>query len=278
MPCSLRIIASDDLFSSRQLENAPPRCHGTSCPAVPGLAYLCVPECHLLPSTTQHFLQKHLLPHKRLGKRFVQRQYDSDVNHREEQESPRNHHERQENPIYGNINTDRRGSAEDCYEMMTLQRTRESTKPSESDLNYASLNLKMAKKRKKHRHTQGQAQGRNKHQDQKPDHGTPPVNSFLELDADVDAHLPPRDISTMISYNSIYLNSQQIAQEAVELERERTMNMGMDILGWEGINQCDDDEGRRWEEGQHSEERKDDGSDGNACVLHIEAETSADAE
>ncbi|KAF7206517.1 uncharacterized protein [Nothobranchius furzeri] len=208
----------------------------------------------------------------------VQRQYDSDVNHREEQESPRNHHERQENPIYGNINTDRRGSAEDCYEMMTLQRTRESTKPSESDLNYASLNLKMAKKRKKHRHTQGQAQGRNKHQDQKPDHGTPPVNSFLELDADVDAHLPPRDISTMISYNSIYLNSQQIAQEAVELERERTMNMGMDILGWEGINQCDDDEGRRWEEGQHSEERKDDGSDGNACVLHIEAETSADAE
>lgn len=74
---------------------------------------------------------------------------------------------------------------------------------------------------------------------------TPHIGSFLDMDADMDTHLPSRDNSTMVSHSSIYLNSQQIAQEAEEMqrekERERSINMEMDgceedsgIKGWEG--------------------------------------------
>ncbi|MEQ2195404.1 hypothetical protein XENOCAPTIV_012224 [Xenoophorus captivus] len=54
----------------------------------------------------------------------IEGQYFYDVSHQEQQENPRNHHEQQENPIYGNISTERRGSSEDCYEMMSKHRTR----------------------------------------------------------------------------------------------------------------------------------------------------------
>lgn len=45
---------------------------------------------------------------------------------------------------------------------------------------------------------------------------------FLEVNNDVDAQLPGRDTGTMVSHSSIYLNSQQIAQEAEDMERERS--------------------------------------------------------
>ncbi|XP_076607397.1 uncharacterized protein LOC143333262 [Chaetodon auriga] len=173
--------------------------------------------------------------------------YFHNLNHDEQQENPLNHHEQQENPIYGNISTDRRGSIEVCYEMMTVQHARDRMKSLEPDLNYASLDLKVANKhKKKHRHQQGLAQGRNKLQDQLPAHLTPPVNAFLEVEADMDAQLPSRDTSTMVSHSSIYLNSQQIAQETEDMERES----------------------REWKGEQESKERKDrlDCSNGSVCT------------
>lgn len=145
------------------------------------------------------------------------------------------------------------------------------TQPSEPDLNYASLDLKIANKRKKKaRHQQGQAQGRNKPQDQVAGHHAP-ANTFLEVDAEVDAHLPPRDTSTMVSHSSIYLNSQQIAQEAEEMERERSVNVERENMGWESIRRRDDIESREWKRDQESEERG--GSNGNVCTQISETET-----
>ncbi|XP_069002441.1 uncharacterized protein [Embiotoca jacksoni] len=201
--------------------------------------------------------------------------YFHDLNHGEQQENPRNHHEQQENPIYGNISTDR-GSTEDCYETMTMQRRKNCLKPLDPDLNYASLDLKIAgKRKKKHRHQQGQTQGRNQHQDQLPVHLTPPVNTFLEVDADTDASLPSRDTSTMVSHSSIYLNSQQIAQEAEEIEREKCINMERENVGWDGIRRREDVGSREWRGDVESEERKvkQDGSNGNVCTQLSEAET-----
>ncbi|XP_017273515.1 uncharacterized protein LOC108236946 [Kryptolebias marmoratus] len=207
----------------------------------------------------------------------VERQYVCDVNHREEQENPHNHHERQENPIYGNISTDRRDSSEGCYEMMSLQRPRDCMKPLEPDLNYASLDLKLAKKRKKQRHLQSQVKGQNKQQDQLLDVLTPSGNTFFEVDADVDALLPPRDDSNMVSHSSIYLNSQQIAQEAKEMEREWSANKEEEGAGWDNAQECEEGGSREWDEDQECEERKDnheDRSNGNACVQQSEAETT----
>ncbi|KAF3705863.1 hypothetical protein EXN66_Car021554 [Channa argus] len=183
-------------------------------------------------------------------------QYFHDLNHHENQENPHNH-EQQENPIYGNITIDRRVSSEICYEMMTKQQTRGPMKPSHRDLNYASLDLKVAKKRRKHHYQQSQAQGNNNCQDQLPAHSTISIHDFLEVDEDMDAHLPPRDTSTMVSHSSIYLNSQQIAQEAEEMER-----------GWEGIRRQESGGSIEWEARQESEEREDTQSDGNrtACA------------
>ncbi|KAM4546151.1 uncharacterized protein PAE49_018544 [Odontesthes bonariensis] len=180
--------------------------------------------------------------------------YFNGVSHQEQQENSHNHHEEQENPIYGNITTDRN---EVCYETMTMQRTKDFLKPSEPDLNYASLDLKLAKKRKKkHRHPQGHPQARSKLQEQLPDHLAPAVNTFLEVDVDIDSHLPSKDISTMVSHSSIYLNSQQIAQETEEMEREGGSR------GWEGD--------------QESEERmdEDDVNIGNVCAKLTESETT----
>ncbi|XP_018548136.1 uncharacterized protein LOC108894057 [Lates calcarifer] len=184
--------------------------------------------------------------------------YFHDLNHHEQQENLHNHHEQQENPIYGNISTDRRGSVEVCYEAMTTQHTRDRLKPLEPDLNYASLDLKVAKKRKKqkHRHQQDQTHGRSTRQDQQPAHPTPPMNSFLEVEGDMEAHLPSRDTSTMVSHSSIYQNSQQIAQETEEMERERGMNVEGESMGWEGIRRWEDRGSREWRAEQESEERK----------------------
>ncbi|XP_019952617.2 uncharacterized protein [Paralichthys olivaceus] len=138
-----------------------------------------------------------------------------------------NHHMQQDNPIYGNISTDR---PEICYEMMNMQQTRNHLKPLETDLNYASLDLKLAKKRKRKYQRQDQLQA----------HLTPTTNSFLEVDRDMDANLPPRDTSTMVSHSSIYLNSQQIAQETEEMGRERSMNREWEDVGWGGIEKQED--------------------------------------
>ncbi|KAE8287472.1 hypothetical protein D5F01_LYC13516 [Larimichthys crocea] len=164
--------------------------------------------------------------------------YFHNFNDDEPQENHHNHDEQQENPIYGNINADRRGSVEVCYEMMTVQHARDRMKSVDPDLNYASLDLKVANKhKKKNRHQQSHAQGRNKLQDQVPVRLTPPVNAFLEVEADVDTQLPSRDTSTMVSHSSIYLNSQQIAQETVDMGREREL----ENAGWE------DSASREWE-------------------------------
>ncbi|XP_061596628.1 uncharacterized protein LOC133460114 [Cololabis saira] len=150
--------------------------------------------------------------------------------------------------------------------MMTLQRTRNCVKTSEPDLNYASLDLKKAKKRKK-KHGNVQEQLQSRHQPQ--DRGAPPANVFLEVDADVEPHLPDRDASTMVSHSSIYLNSQQIAMETEEMQREQQ------DPGWEeepGRGGCG---GRGGWEGQETEERTVDpyGGSEDTCAPLSEAET-----
>ncbi|XP_035034713.1 uncharacterized protein LOC118122228 isoform X2 [Hippoglossus stenolepis] len=168
----------------------------------------------------------------------------------DQQENP---HLQQENPIYGNISTVR---TEAFTEMMTTQHTRHRTEPFETDLNYASLDLKIAKKRKrKYQHQQDQF--RSSRQDQLPVHLPPPMNSFLEVERDMDAHLPPRDTSTMVSHTSIYLNSQQIAQETEELAKERSMNWEREDVGWGGNEQQEDGGTADWRGEEESEERKD---------------------
>ncbi|XP_070699913.1 uncharacterized protein [Pempheris klunzingeri] len=203
-----------------------------------------------------------------------ERRYFHNLDH-EQQENPHNHNEQQENPIYGNISTDRRGSVEVCYEMMTMQSSRDRVKHIEPDLNYASLDLKLAKKhKKKHRHQQGHIQGRNQLPDQLPVHLTPPASAFLEVEADVDAHLPSRDTSTMVSQSSIYLNSQQIAQEAEEMEKERGMNVERENVGWEGIRGKDGESGE-WKDEQESEESKDVKNYSNGSVFAQLSEVEA---
>ncbi|XP_045895252.1 uncharacterized protein LOC123962861 isoform X2 [Micropterus dolomieu] len=148
----------------------------------------------------------------------------------------------------------------------TSAQTEESLEP---DLNYASLDLKVANKYKKnHRHQQGHTQGRNKPQDQLPVHHTPSVNAFLEVEADMDAHLPSRDTGTMVSHSSIYLNSQQIAEETEEMEREWGIDMERVTAGWEGIRRREDGGSREWKGEQESEERKgrQDISNGSVCT------------
>lgn len=125
----------------------------------------------------------------------------------------------------------------------------------EPDLNYASLNLKVAKKpRKKHRRYP--VQGCNNVQEQVPVRLTPPVNAFLEVDINVDAELPPTDKSSMVSHSSIYLNTQQIAKEAEDMERGQGANM-------------EEEEGLNWrtrdQDGEESENRKD-SSNRNICT------------
>nr|XP_046267285.1 uncharacterized protein LOC124070957 [Scatophagus argus] len=201
--------------------------------------------------------------------------YFYNLNDHEQQENPQNHHEQQENPIYGNISTDRRVTVDSCYEMMTMQHTRDHKKSLEPDLNYASLDLKKANKhKKKHRYQQGHAQGRNKQQDQLTVHRTPSLNAFLEVEADLDAQLPSKDTGTMVSHSSIYLNSQQIAQETEDMERQRDVNMERENVSWEGIKGQEDGGGREWTGQQESQKRKDrqEYSNGSLCTQLSEAE------
>lgn len=129
------------------------------------------------------------------------------------------------------------------------------------------------KYKKKHRHQQGHTQRRNQLPDQLPVHLTPPLNAFLEVEADVDAHLPSKETNTMLSHSSIYLNSQQISQETEEMERERGINTERENLGWERIR-GEDGESREWKGEQESEERKyiQDCSNGSECAQLSEVE------
>ncbi|XP_034746277.1 uncharacterized protein LOC117955718 [Etheostoma cragini] len=200
--------------------------------------------------------------------------YFDSLNHDEQQESPHDHHEQQENPIYGNISSDRRDSVELCYETMTMN-TRDPRKSLEPDLNYASLDLKIARKRlKKNRH----AKGRNKLQEDLPVHLTPPTNAFMEAEADMDAYLPPRDSSAMVSHSSIYLNSQQIAQETEEMEREKGMNAERKNRGWEGIRTREEGRSGEWNREQDTEKRihSQDGSNGSVFTQLLELEAIQD--
>lgn len=122
----------------------------------------------------------------------------------------------------------------------------------------------MAKKRKKKYRNQ-QGQGRNK-QDRLSVHLTHPMNAFMEVEADMDAHLPARDTSTMVSHSSIYLNSQQIAQETEDMERERDINIETESMGWEKIRRREDGGSREWKEEQESEERTDRQNNGSVCT------------
>lgn len=107
------------------------------------------------------------------------------------------------------------------------------------DLNYASLDLKVANKHKKKHHHQ-HTWGRNKVQDQLPVHLTPPLSAFLEVDADMSVQLPSRDAGTVVSHSSIYLNSQQITQETEDMERKCNVEAG--IVGWVGMGRIMDKE------------------------------------
>uniref|UniRef100_A0A0S7EMG8 PPUP7751 n=1 Tax=Poeciliopsis prolifica TaxID=188132 RepID=A0A0S7EMG8_9TELE len=118
---------------------------------------------------------------------------------------------------------------------------------------------------------QGQAQGRHKKHDQLADLPTSPLNAFLEVDTEVEAHLPPRDTNVMVSHSSIYLNSQQIAKEAEEMERERGINM--DNEGWDGLRETEEGWRREWDEDQESEDKKDN-CDGNICIELLEVENT----
>lgn len=143
-----------------------------------------------------------------------------DTNNYSQEENSHRLHLQQENPIYGNIITDGAGSVV-VYEAMSV-RARDRTELLESDLNYASLDLKIAMKRKR-RHQQGHVSGRISPPNQFQDRLTPPENGFLE-----EACLPLKDQSPMVSHSSIYLNSQQLG-----LEREDNENMDWQTPGEE---------------------------------------------
>ncbi|KAG7484379.1 hypothetical protein MATL_G00048970 [Megalops atlanticus] len=136
------------------------------------------------------------------------------ISHQEE-EVP----DHQENPIYGNISTERAGNdpEEDSprifYEHMKA-RCREEKPPPQMDVSYASLDLNVGQKgRKKCRNKQNPKRGQNRAGQAQQD--------FLEVDVEVEATLPSRSSSPIVSRNSIYLNSHQVALETEELERER---------------------------------------------------------
>ena len=126
----------------------------------------------------------------------------------------------------------------------------------EPDLNYASLDLNMAaQKRKKRRHQQGQ----NQHQaqarlSQPQSQASAQMGGFLEVEAIVEATLPSRSSSPMASRHSIYLNSQQMALETEEREKEKLRDVERERvrnLSDEGGMQWDVD--AQWERARESE-------------------------
>ncbi|XP_062391595.1 uncharacterized protein LOC134079522 isoform X2 [Sardina pilchardus] len=138
--------------------------------------------------------------------------------------------QQQENPIYGNICTnggESEAANEMCYEPMTGRDPTPSQRP--SDVSYASLDLRNAKKHKKKRkyqqnQNQNQSQSQTTQTQKAQSHAVAaaPSQGCLDVAEGEEAvALPSRSSSLMVSRHSIYLNSQQIAQEAQELDRER---------------------------------------------------------
>ncbi|KAJ0061556.1 hypothetical protein NL108_005690 [Boleophthalmus pectinirostris] len=147
--------------------------------------------------------------------------YSRDTDNCTPEENSHSVHLQQENPIYGNITTKDTGCV--VYEEMAV-RARGRTKPAESDLNYASLDLKLAKKRKrKQSHQQGLVPGQDSPPDQLHDRLIQP--HVLEEE---DVCLPPIDHSPMGFHSTIYLNSQQI-----DLEREDNEAVHLPMCGEE---------------------------------------------
>lgn len=61
------------------------------------------------------------------------------------------------------------------------------------------------------------------------------------------------------------------------MEREWSVSKETESAGWDGLQEGDGGGRRDWNEDQEGEERNnnpDDGSDGNACVQHLEGETT----
>ncbi|XP_066507879.1 uncharacterized protein [Hoplias malabaricus] len=126
----------------------------------------------------------------------------------------------QNNPIYGNICMDGGGTANfnyGLYEPRTNLSTRQEEKDEPNDVSYASLDLTVAQKRKKKRKYHNKPN--QTHQVQT--HTPPGQQSSVDTSVDHEVTLPSRSSSLMVSRNSIYLNSHQVALEAEELERER---------------------------------------------------------
>ncbi|XP_063058419.1 uncharacterized protein LOC134451952, partial [Engraulis encrasicolus] len=112
-----------------------------------------------------------------------------------------------------------------CYEQMTAHRTKH--KP--PDVSYASLDLRVAKKHKKKRkYERNQAAGGSSQTYQgEPPHGEASSPGSLAVEeAEEQPALPSRNSSLNMSRHSIYLNSQQLAQETQEMERERENEWG----------------------------------------------------
>lgn len=107
----------------------------------------------------------------------------------------------------------------------------------ESAVNYASLDLSKAKKPKKKCRPK-HAQGCNN----LPAHLTP-LNSFLEVDVDLEAQLPPGDASPLLSHSSVYLNTQQIAKETEDMGRGQSVKTEAEGSKW--MNRDRDGEERK---------------------------------
>ncbi|XP_042562936.1 T-cell receptor-associated transmembrane adapter 1 [Clupea harengus] len=131
--------------------------------------------------------------------------------------------QQQDNPIYGNICTnggEPEAENDVCYEQMAGPKR----KQKQADVSYASLDLSIAKKHKKKR--KFQTNQNQAHQNQTHQAHMTPQGSLEVADPEEEATLPSRSSSLMVSRHSIYLNSQQIAQEAQELEREKQQELG----------------------------------------------------
>ncbi|XP_048093402.1 uncharacterized protein LOC125290966 isoform X1 [Alosa alosa] len=123
--------------------------------------------------------------------------------------------QQQENPIYGNICTnggESEAANEMCYEPMTGRDPTPNERP--ADVSYASLDLRNAKKHKKKRKYQ---QNQTAQTQKAQFHATLPQGCLDVAEGEEDVTLPSRSSSLMVSRHSIYLNSQQITQEAQEL-------------------------------------------------------------
>lgn len=92
----------------------------------------------------------------------------------------------------------------------------------------------------------------------------------------MDAHLPSRDTSTMVSHSSIYLNSQQIAQETEDMEREREGT----CMEWEnvreGVRRREDVGSRKWKGELEREDRADRQVDSNGTACARLSQSDAD--